>query len=151
MWMWFEVFSKRLGARMAFLLSAPLAALSWAMIAASHHIWLILASRSKIHLNIQTDFLLTAGSSPGSSLVCSRLTERSTMLRLHTLTSGQMSWYDETSIHLLFYKRHIINTTTPQREPRNNYKQHVCSRQPLHIFRWLPHTQVTRKIHLALT
>ena len=42
---------------MAFLLSAPLAALSWAMIAASHHIWVILASRSKNGTLIQANFL----------------------------------------------------------------------------------------------
>lgn len=39
------VINQRLGARMAFIISAPLAALSWAMIAASHHVWVILASR----------------------------------------------------------------------------------------------------------
>ena len=37
--------NQRLGARMAFILSAPLAAVSWIMIAASHHVWVILASR----------------------------------------------------------------------------------------------------------
>ena len=42
---------------MAFLLSAPLAALSWAMIAASHHIWVILASRFKNVTQIQANFL----------------------------------------------------------------------------------------------
>ena len=90
-----EVFCKRLGARMAFLLSAPLAALSWAMIAASHHIWVILASRSEKAPKSRLIFLII-GSSLGSSLVCSRPTERFTMLRLPILTSGQISWYDET-------------------------------------------------------
>ena len=47
------------------------------------------------------------GSSLGSSLVCSRPTERFTMLRLPILTSGQMSWNDET-----VFARHLMKTTT---------------------------------------
>ena len=39
------IINQKLGARMAFLLSSPLAAFSWVMIATSHHVWVILASR----------------------------------------------------------------------------------------------------------